>query len=62
MRVLILTTVMVLLSGCAATLTHTPTGYLPGDPCVRCGEGWTFLEPSTVPPSTAELAQHGITK
>lgn len=44
---------LVTLSGCSTTLPEWAGvqdpytyGYKPGDPCIRCGEGWTFIPPS----------------
>lgn len=62
MRTLLIMMSVTLLTGCGTTFNSTPAGYLPGDPCVRCGEGWTFIEPGTVPLSSAELSRHGIQK
>jgi hypothetical protein len=44
---------MLLITGCSATLPEWTGykdpytyGYKKDDPCIRCGEGWTFVPPS----------------
>jgi len=40
-RLILIISVSFILSGC---LGHGKTyGYKSYDPCIRCGEGWTFL-------------------
>ena len=42
-RLALLGLLSVFLSGCLATGQSKTYGYKSYDPCIRCGEGWTFL-------------------
>lgn len=42
MKLMVLMMVLALCSACAFD-NHSRAGLRDYDPCVRCGEGWTFL-------------------
>ena len=40
---------LVTLTGCSTLDNHSRVGYRDYDPCIRCGEGWTFLPNEVLP-------------